>query len=45
MAQGCVHDDLRADKLQKGWGYRVGTLNVDLLTGREGELIEALGKR
>jgi len=30
-AEGCVHDDLRADKLQKGWGFRVGTWNVDLL--------------
>ena len=37
-AEGCVHDDLRADKLQKGWGFRVGTWNVDSLTGRAGEL-------
>jgi len=28
-AEGCVHDDLRADKLRKGWGFRVGTWNVD----------------
>ena len=21
-ADGCVHDDLRADKLRKGWGFR-----------------------
>ena len=27
-AQGCVNDDLRADGLQKGWGFRVGTWNV-----------------
>ena len=41
-AQGCVHDDLWADKLQKGWGFRVSTWNVDSLTGRAGELVEAL---
>jgi len=39
-AEGCVHDDLRADKLQKGWGFRVDAWNVDSLTGRAGELIE-----
>jgi len=33
-AEGCVHDDLRADTLRKGWGFRVGTWNVDSLTGR-----------
>jgi len=26
-AEGCVGDDLRADKLRKGWGFRVGTWN------------------
>jgi len=31
---GCVHDDLSADKLRKGWGFRVGTWNVDSLAGR-----------
>jgi len=37
-AQSCsrvkvyVNDDLRADGLRKGWGFRVGTWNVDLLT-------------
>ena len=41
-AGGCVHDDLRADKLRKGWGFRVGTWNIDSLTGRVGELVEAL---
>ena len=42
-AEGCVHDDPpRADKLQKGWPFRVGTWNVDSLTGRSGELVEAL---
>jgi len=44
-AEGCVHDDLRADKLWKGWGFRVGTWNVDSLTGRAGELVEALAGR
>jgi len=44
-AKGCVHDDLRADKLRKGWGLRVGTWNVDSLTGRAGELVEALADR
>jgi len=33
-AEGCVHDDPRADKLRKGWVFRVGTWNVDSLTGR-----------
>jgi len=35
---------LRADKLWKGWRYRVGTWNVDLLTGRAGELVETLAE-
>ena len=39
-AEGCVHDDLRADKLQKGWGFGVSAWNVDSLTGRAGELVE-----
>jgi len=41
-AEGCVREDLRADKLWKGWGFRVGTWNVDSLTGTAGELIQAL---
>ena len=45
-AEGCVHDDPpRADKLRKGWLFRVGTWNVDSLTGRSGELVEALAER
>jgi len=44
-AEGCVHDDLRADQLRKGWGFRVGTWNIDSLTGRAGELVEALSER
>ena len=44
-AEGCVHDDLRADKLQKRLGFRVGTWNIDSLTGRAGELVEALAER
>jgi len=44
-AEGCVHDDLRADKLRKGWGFRVGTWNIDSLTGRAGELVEDLVER
>jgi len=35
-AEGCVHEDLRADKLER-LGFRVGTWNVDSLTGRAGE--------
>ena len=35
------HDDPpRADKLRKGWPFRVGTWNVDSLTGRSSELVE-----
>ena len=46
QADGCVHDDPpRADKLQKGWSFRVGTWNIDSLTGRSGELVEALAER
>jgi len=26
-AQGCINDDLRADELRKGWGFRAGTWN------------------
>jgi len=45
-AEGCVHDDPpRADKLRKGWSFRVGTWNIDSLTGRLGELVEALAER
>jgi len=45
-AGGCGHDDPpRADKLRKGWPFRVGTWNVDSLTGRSGELVEALAER
>ena len=29
-AKVCVHDDLRADELRKGWGFRVGTWNVSV---------------
>jgi len=43
--EGCVHDHLRADKLHEGWGFRVGTWNVDSLTDRAGELVEALVDR
>ena len=40
-AQPFVHDDPpRADKLRKGWPFRVGTWNVD-----SGELVEALAER
>jgi len=35
----------RADKLRKGWGFRVGTWNIDSLTGRAGELVEVLAER
>ena len=45
-AEGCVHDDPpSADKLQKGWSFRVGTWNIDSLTGRSGQLVEALAER
>jgi len=44
-AQGCVNDDLRADGLQKGRGFKVSTQNVDSLTGRAGEVVEALSDR
>ena len=40
--QGYVNDDLGADGLWKGWGFRVGTWNVDSVTGRAGEVVEAL---
>jgi len=45
-AEGCVHDDPhRADKLRKGWAFRVSTWNIDSLTGRAGELVEVLAER
>ena len=45
-AEGCVHDDPpMADGLRKGWSFRVGTWNVDSLTGRSGELVDALAER
>jgi len=44
-AEGCVHDDPRADELRKGWSFRVGTWNIDSLTGKAGELVEALAEQ
>ena len=40
-AQPCaVYDDpSRGDELRDGWSFRVGTWNVDSLTGRLGELV------
>jgi len=40
-----VNDDLRANGLRKGWQFRVGTWNVGSLTGRAGEVVEALSDR
>ena len=41
-----VYDDpCRGDELRDGWAFRVGTWNVESLTGRSGELVEALGER
>ena len=31
--------------MQEGWGFQVGTWNVDSLTGRAGELVEVLADR
>jgi len=44
-AQGCVNDNIRPDELQKDWGFWVGTWNVDSLTGKAGEVVEALKDR
>ena len=46
-AQPCtVYDDpSRGDELRDGWAFQVGTSNVDSLTGRLGELVEALVER
>ena len=45
-AEGCVHyDPPRADKMRKCWSFRVGTWNVDSLTGQSGELVGALAER
>jgi len=38
----CVKNDLRVNGLWKGWGFWVGTWNVDSLTDRAGEVLEAL---
>jgi len=40
-----VNGDLRADGLRKGWEFWVGTWNVDSLTGRAGEVVEAWSDR
>ena len=41
-----VYDDpYRGDELWDGWAFRVGTWNVDSLTGRLGELVEVLAER
>jgi len=45
-AKGCVYDDLiKADKLRKGWRFRVGTWNIDSLTGRASEVVQTLADR
>jgi len=44
-AKDYANDRLTADGLQKGWGFRVGTWNVDSLTCRAGEVVEALSDR
>ena len=41
-ANRCVHDGKKPDKPQKGWVFRVGTWNVDSLTGRAGEVVKVL---
>jgi len=43
--QGYVNDDLRADGPWKGWECSIGTCNVDSLTGRAGEVVEAQSDR
>jgi len=43
--QGYANDDLRADGLRRGWGFQVSTWNFDSLTGRAGEVVEALSDR
>ena len=41
-----IYDDpYRGDELRDSWAFRVGTWNVESLTGRSGELVEALGER
>ena len=40
-----VYNDHKTDKLWQGWGFRVSTWNIDSLTGRAGELVEALAER
>ena len=46
-AQPCAvyNDPCRGYELRDGWAFRVGTWNVDSLTGRLGELVEALAER
>jgi len=43
--QSYVNDDIRADGLQKVWGFQVGAWNVNSLTGRAGEVVEALSDK
>jgi len=43
--RGYINYDLRVDGLWKGWGFRVGAWNVDSLTGRTGEVVQALSDR
>ena len=42
---GYVKDNLRADGLWRGWGFQVSTWNVDSLTGKVGEVVDALSDR
>jgi len=41
-SQGYANDDRKSDGLQKGWGFGVGTWNVDSVTGRTGEVVGVL---
>jgi len=41
----CVNHYRRVDGMRKGWGFQVSTWNVDSLTGRAGEVVEAWSDR
>jgi len=44
-AEGCVLEDLQADKLRKGWVFRVGTWSIDFLKAEQVSWAEALWQR
>ena len=43
--QQCANEGIQSDALQGGWLFRIATWNIDSMTGKAGELVEAFRRR